>query len=109
MQHKKSKKIMILVILIVSAAIGTTYLLLPKDGFMPLVACKHTKTICDSRYTDPNGGCAPIKVCIRDEAYYTCPTNAKYVSCMPPTDSQYCEEDYLTWAKRECPHFEVVY
>ncbi len=25
--------------------------------------CKHWETICDPTYTDPNGGCAPKKIC----------------------------------------------
>lgn len=26
--------------------------------------CKHWETICDPNYTDPNGGCAPKKICV---------------------------------------------
>ena len=40
---------------------------------------------------------------------YTCPKNA-WVDCMPSPDKvkTECQEDYLNWAKINCPKFKGV-
>lgn len=72
----------------------------------PLVECLMPDKVSEARCED--------NACVAKSSFikkFVCPEN-NYIDCMPSVDGEeqwFCSEEYLNWARENCPEFSVVY